>query len=135
MKLKKMQLVIITILIVFCFFPAVLSAQVTSSVENYPSPFLMTAAGQTPDALMVKIVSQKNKLDFTFEALAEADDLADNKTLVLVMGVSMKGLGSAGIDMNEEFKRIDKMIEQARKDNIDIVGIFAGGAGGARRQR
>ncbi len=130
MKQARKQLTIIIVLIMICIFPNLLTAQEINGVKNYPAPFLMTAAGQTPDALMVKIVAQKNKLDFTFEALAEADDLAGNKTLVLVMGVSMKGLGSAGIDMDEEFDRINGMIEKARKDDIGIIGIFAGGAGG-----
>lgn len=130
MKQKKIRIALVAVIFMICIFPTLLSAQVTGSVQKYPAPFLMTAAGQTPDALMVKIVAQKNKLDFTFEALAEAEDLAGKKSLVLVMGVSMKGLGSAGLDMDEEFKRIDKMIEQARKDNINIIGVFAGGAGG-----
>ncbi len=130
MKQARKQLTIIIVLLMICIFPNLLAAQEINGVKNYPAPFLMTAAGQTPDALMVKIVAQKNKLNFTFEALAEADDLAGNKTLVLVMGVSMKGLGSAGIDMDEEFDRINGMIEKARKDDIGIIGIFAGGAGG-----
>jgi hypothetical protein len=106
------------------------SAQVIQEVKKYPSPFLIAAAGQSPDAIMVKIVSERNKLEFKYKPMADAVDLEGNKTLLLVMGVSMKGLGAAGIKLDEEMARVDRTIAQSRKMGIPVIGLFAGGAGG-----
>jgi hypothetical protein len=107
-----------------------ISAQEIKEVKKYPSPFLLTTAGQTPDVLMVKITAEREKLNFTYKALAKANDLEGVQTLFLVMGVSMKGLGSAGLNMNDELLRIGQLIDQARAKGIAVVGMFAGGAGG-----
>jgi hypothetical protein len=106
------------------------AAQEITEIRLYPSPFLLTAAGQTPDVLMVKIVSERSKLEFKYQALAKADDLTGMKSVLVVMGVSMKGLGSAGIKLDEEAARVLRLIEGARKAGLPVVGVFAGGAGG-----
>lgn len=106
------------------------AAQESPDIRRYPSPFLLTAAGQTPDVLMVKIVSERSKLNFKYQALAKADDLAGMKSVLVVMGVSMKGLGSAGIKLDEEAARVLRLIEEARKAGLPVIGVFAGGAGG-----
>lgn len=105
-------------------------AQESAEIRKYPSPFLLTAAGQTPDVLMVKIVSERSKLDFKYQALAKAADLAGAKSVLVVMGVSMKGLGSAGIKLDEEAARVLRLLEEARKLGLPVIGVFAGGAGG-----
>ena len=105
-------------------------AQVIDEVKHFPSPFLLTAAGQSPDVLMVKIIAEREKLDFTHKALAASADLDGMKTLLLVMGVSMKGLGAAGIKLDEEVTRVTQLIEDARAKNMPIIGMFAAGAGG-----
>jgi hypothetical protein len=107
-----------------------LSAQEVADVKKFPSPFILTAAGQSPDVLMVKIVSERGKLDFKYQALAKTPDIMGMKTLVIVMGVSMKGLGSAGIKLDEEVNRVLRLIDDARKNKTAVIGVFAGGAGG-----
>lgn len=106
------------------------AAQESPEIRTYPSPFLLTAAGQTPDVLMVKIVSERSKLDFKYQALAKTDDLAGVKSVLVVMGVSMKGLGSAGIKLDEEAARVLRLLDEARKSGLPVIGVFAGGAGG-----
>ena len=105
-------------------------AQEIAEVKKYPSPFILTAAGQSPDVLMVKIVSERGKLDFKYQALAKTPDLMGMKTLMIVMGVSMKGLGSAGIKLDEEVSRVLRLVDDARKNGTAVIGVFAGGAGG-----
>lgn len=122
--------VLVLLLCLLLFVAGLAAAQETSSVKKYPSPFLMTSAGQNPDVLMVKIVAEREKLDFNYEALAETGDVQGNKTLLLVMGVSMKGLGSAGIKLDDELARVDRLIGEARSREMSVIGMFAGGAGG-----
>jgi len=105
-------------------------AQEISSVNTFDSPFLITAAGQTPDVLMVKIVAERERLDFEYKSLATPADVNQKETLLLVMGVSMKGLGSAGIRLDEEVTRVNELIEAAHSSGIPVIGMFAAGAGG-----
>jgi len=133
MRKKKIEIKRQLLLLIVCLFllgAAIAHSQEISGVKNYPSPFLMTSAGQSPDVLMVKIVAEREKLDFAYEALAETADVGGNKTLLLVMGVSMKGLGSAGIKLDEEIARVDRIIAEARSNDMGVIGMFAGGAGG-----
>lgn len=117
-------------MLVILAFGSQLEAQESKEIKKFPSPFIMTAAGQSPDVLMVKIIAERSKLDFRYKVLAESADLKGMKTMVLVMGVSMKGLGSAGIKLEEEVARVKRLIDQAKKNGMAVVGMFAGGAGG-----
>lgn len=130
MKIQKRYAAIIFTTLFMAVCVVSMQAQVTTSVQHFDTPFLLAAAGQSPDAVMVKIVAQKEKLDFDFNSLADAGDVPGNKSMMLVMGVSMKGLGAAGIKLNEEMDRVDRLIAAAHEDNIPVIGMFAGGAGG-----
>lgn len=90
-------------------------------------PVLITAAGQSADALMVKILAQKNKIDFTFDKMAKPETLKENATLILVTGGSTKGLGAAKIDKNQELERVDELVKAARKANMKIITMHIGG--------
>jgi hypothetical protein len=43
------------------------------------------------------------------------------------MGTSLKGMGEAGTDIDLELDRIKKLIEEARKQNILIIGMHIEG--------
>jgi hypothetical protein len=117
--------------VALAFLPAtMLQGQVTQEVKKFPSPFLLASAGQSPDATLVKLASQKEKLTFTYKPAAEAADLAGVRCVVVVMGVSMKGLGAAGVKLPEDLARVDSLIAEAKKKDIPVIGFFAGGAGG-----
>ncbi len=115
---------IVTVLCVVSIF-----AQVSFGKDDFKAeqPFLLTPAGQSSDALMVKILAQKANLEFTFDKQAQPDTLQGNKTLILVTGGSTKGLGAANIDKEDELKRIEKLIEAAKKNEIKIVTMHIGG--------
>jgi len=90
-------------------------------------PILITAAGQGPDATMVKILSQKAGLKYTFDKLAKPDKLKDHTTLVLVTGASSKGLGAANIDKDQEFSRVEELIKVAKETKMKIITMHIGG--------
>jgi len=90
-------------------------------------PFLITAAGQSPEGMMVKILSQKAGLKFQYDKLAQPDMLKANKTLILVSGGSTKGLGAANIDKDQEMKRVKSLIDAAKKAKMKIVTMHLGG--------
>lgn len=90
-------------------------------------PFLITAAGQSQDVTMVKILAEKAGLNFTFDKLARPDKLKNHPTLVLVAGGSTKGLGAANIDKDQELTRIKALIQSARSAKMIILTMHIGG--------
>jgi len=90
-------------------------------------PFLITPCGQSPDALMIKIISQKSGLKFTYDKLAYPDTLKGNKTLIFVSGGSTKGLGAANIDKEQEQNRVESLIKTAQKEKMSIINMHVGG--------
>lgn len=92
-------------------------------------PLIITTAGQSPGAVTVSVLCKRNKIDSDFEKLAKAEDLTlkSYKTLIITMGTSGKGMGAAGIDINDELDRIEKLIEEARKQNMLIIGLHIEG--------
>ena len=121
MRYAKVGQLVVLVILACVLGMAAVHADEVKAVMKAPSPFLVTAAGQTPDVLMVKIVSEREKLSFTYKALAEASDLTGMNTLLLVMGVSMKGLGSAGLNMDQELSRIDDLIAAAKMDRLVVI--------------
>ncbi len=88
---------------------------------------LITAAGQSQDVTMIKILTQKAGLQFTFDKLAKADQLKNHATLILVTGGSTKGLGAANIDKDQELARVNSLIKAAREMKMTIITMHVGG--------
>lgn len=90
-------------------------------------PVLITSAGQSADILMLKILAKKATLDFTLDKTATPDKLEGFKSLIVVCGGSTKGLGAAKIDKEEEYIRVEELIEKAKKDKITVIAAHVGG--------
>jgi hypothetical protein len=90
-------------------------------------PVLITSAGQSSDVLMAKILADKAGLKYIFEKNASAEKFDSVKTVIIVSGGSVKGMGAAGIDKDQEHERVNSLIEQAKKKNIKIICVHVGG--------
>ncbi|MCF7822563.1 MAG: DUF6305 family protein [Candidatus Marinimicrobia bacterium] len=90
-------------------------------------PILITAAGQSADVLMVKVLAQKAGLNFTLDKLAKGESLDKVKSVIVVSGGSTKGLGAAKIDKDDELKRVQELVSAATKQGIPIVTMHVGG--------
>ena len=44
------------------------------------------------------------------------------KVLFITTGTSMKGMGAAGTDINDEIARINALIAEAKKQGIYVIG-------------
>lgn len=94
-------------------------------------PILLTSAGQSPDCNTVKVLAQKAKLDnVTFSPLATAADLGEAKTVLITVGVSHKGFGVAGVNLDTESARSKALIGAAKAKSIPVVLIHIGGIEG-----
>ncbi len=102
-------------------------------------PVLITSCGQSPGPIMLKVIFMKLKLEAEPKAyevieLAIAEDLkamkeagTPFKSIIIVMGASLKGMGAAGISIDDELSRTSKLIEEARRQGITIIGAHIEG--------
>jgi len=90
-------------------------------------PALLTSAGQSADAQMVKVLLDKNKIAYRFNLMGEPDDLNAVKSFIIVIGGSTKGMGAAGIDADKEAARVQRLLAKAKELKIPVVGMHIGG--------
>ena len=110
-----------------------------SEIPKIELPILITSCGQSPGATMLKVIFMKLKLEFEPKAyevneLATAEDLKAKKeagtpykSMIIVMGASLKGMGAAGILIDDELDRTAKLIEEAHNQGISIIGAHIEG--------
>ncbi len=98
-----------------------------ASVPKAQLPVVITSCGQSPDALMIKLLCDQIKLANSFEKTLQPTQLKGFKTLIIGIGGSVKGLGEAGIDTDDEIARIKRVIEEARRQKMLIVAMHTGG--------
>lgn len=91
-------------------------------------PVLLTSAGQSADVEMVKVMMERGEITPTVNSSATSADLADYKTLVIAVGGSSKGLGAAGIDADQELKRVQELIDAADEQGLTIIALHVGGS-------
>lgn len=93
-------------------------------------PALLTSAGQSSDIVIVKaLVNTQLKMDFVVKPVAQPAALAGIRSLVVVVGASAKGLGTAGLDMEKEIARTRALLQAARDKSIPILVLHTGGEG------
>lgn len=98
---------------------------------KFEKPILLTSVGQSADVQMVKALLKKGGIEADFEKTVTAEELKGQKTLILAIGGSSKGLGAAGIKVEDEIARVEKVIKAAKAKGMKIIGMHVGGA--ARR--
>jgi hypothetical protein len=97
-------------------------------------PVLVTSCGQSNGPTTVKIVLQKLKMAFDVDPLATPEMIQAKakagtpyKSLIITMGASLKGMGAAGIEIEDELARASALIAEARKSGIKIIGAHIEG--------
>ena len=92
------------------------------------SPAVLTSVGQSADMEMVRVLLTRAQVQFRADALVQGSGLtAADKTLVLVVGGSSKGLGAAGISADDELRRSQALVRQARDMGMKIIALHVGG--------
>jgi hypothetical protein len=100
-------------------------AEVETAV--FEPPLLITSAGQSPDVQLAVVLAKRAGVEHTLVKLATGKDLAGVKTLGLVVGASLKGLGAAGIDTAKEKDRVKALLAEAAKMGIPVLFLHLGG--------
>jgi hypothetical protein len=112
---------------IFALLTIMLIAGPVPAQNTFEVPVLITSAGQSIEAATVNFHFEKANIKAVLENLAKPAKLEGMKTLVIVPGHSLKGLGSAGIDETSELARVNQLVEAAHTAGIPIICIHIGG--------
>ena len=108
-------------------------AQQTALPKGLPElkgPILITACGQSPGGVYVKVVCRQVKLEADLEETATAQTLGARayKTLIVITGTSLKGMGSAGVELSDEIKRCTELVKKAKASGVKVIVAQVEGA-------
>lgn len=95
--------------------------------EKFEKPVLLTSVGQSADVQMVSVLLKKSGVEATLDKNITGDKLGADKTVVIAIGGSSKGLGAAGIKVEDELARTEQLLKIAKEKGIKIVGLHVGG--------
>lgn len=97
-------------------------------------PVLLTSCGQSPGPLKIKVFFGRLNTDYVYNLQASAADLVAKKkegkpfkSLIVVTGASLKGMGAAKVSIEDELDRVKKLIAEAKKQGIKVVGAHVEG--------
>ena len=109
-------------------FSGMIGAQTVQSPKASP-PILVTSCGQSEGPSSLNTILKRVGVVYDVVPLATVDDLKVKgyKTLIITMGASLKGMGAAGISIDDELKRTAELIDAARKAKITILGAHIEG--------
>ena len=123
--MKKFAIIILTPMLLVVPFLSV--PNVYNEIAAFEQPLLITSAGQNAEVQLAAVLAKRAGLDYALAKLATGPDLENVKTLALVLGASMKGLGAAGLDVEKERERVKALTGDARKKGIPILCLHLGG--------
>ncbi len=108
---------------------APLVAQPAPGSPTAQAPILVTSCGQSPGPARVKVFLQRQQIPYDLKETATVKDLGAKpyKTLIIVTGASLKGMGAAGVSMTDEISRINALIAEAKKRGVTVVGAHVEG--------
>lgn len=97
--------------------------------QTAEEPVLLTSCGQSPGPVRLKIFMTRLQLDYDYNLFVTANDLVTKKnegdpykSIIIVTGASLKGMGAAGVSIDDELERIKGLIAEANKQGIKIIG-------------
>jgi hypothetical protein len=119
----------------------VLAAGCASTASAQPAapkaqaPVLVTSCGQSPGPPKLTVFLKKLGIEHDYKADATDKDIASKKykTVIIVTGASLKGMGAAGVSMKDELARTAALIDAAKKGGVLLVGAHIEGM--ARRSQ
>jgi hypothetical protein len=132
MTSHKSAAVVLTAILVLALGPASLLVQGQEAKAELP--VLVTSCGQSIGPTTIKVVLQRLKLAYDIDPLATPDVLLAKakagtpyKSLIITMGASLKGMGAAGIEIEDELARTAALIAEAHKLGIKVIGAHIEG--------
>ena len=94
--------------------------------ETFEGPVLLVAVGESADISIAKNVLNKTGVEYT--EYAEGTAVAEFASAVLVPGVSVKGLGEAGIDVAAELANTEALLAELETAGVKVIVAHLGGS-------
>jgi hypothetical protein len=93
------------------------------------APIFLTSCGQSPGAVTVGVFLRRLQMDYDLRETGTVKDLAAKpyKTIIIVTGSSLKGMGGAGVSIDDELSRAGALIAEAKKRGIMVIGAHVEG--------
>lgn len=93
------------------------------------APVLVTSCGQSPGPLKITVFLKRLGIEYDYKADATDKDIASRKykTVIVVTGASLKGMGAAGVSMKDELARTAALIDAARTNRVLLIGAHVEG--------
>jgi hypothetical protein len=119
--------------IIFALLFFVLSSSIPAA-EKASLPALVTSCGQSPGPVKIGVFLKRLKLEYSYVPQMTAKDLQEKKkagtpykSIIIVTGASLKGMGAAGVSIEDELDRTKALIAEAKKQGITIIGAHIEG--------
>ena len=129
---SKYPAVLLAAAVILAAGPAALAGQAQEAKAELP--VLVTSCGQSIGPTTIKVVLQRLKLAYDIDPLATPETLqakakagAPYKSLIITMGASLKGMGAAGIAIDDELARAAALIAEAKKLGVKVIGAHIEG--------
>lgn len=100
-----------------------------ASVPKAQMPGVITSLGQSPDGYTLSTLAKRSKVSLDYSSLLAPKDVAKYKTLLIAVGASLKGFGSAGVNLDSEMSRGKELVKIAKEKKIFTVVVHTGGEG------
>lgn len=128
-KARSIAIFVILICILFVFANTINASEKVTEIPKFELPLLVTCTGQTPGYLTIYTLLSKLSITADSEPLITPRkmDTKVYKTMIVEMGASLKGLGAAGLNQEEEMKRCNSIFVKAKELGIKIIGTHTGG--------
>lgn len=131
MKRRFLQIPTAWIICILLLFAAKSRAQEEVKAEL---PVLITSCGQSPGPMRLKVFMKRLNFDHVYNLQATAQDLTSAKeegnpfkSIIIVTGASLKGMGAAGVSMDDELARIKALVEEAKKQGMTFIAAHVEG--------
>jgi len=123
---KRTCLGLLAALVVATFVAATAHA---AAVPKAQLPGVITSLGQSPDGYTLSTLAKRSKIALDYSSLLAPKDVVKYKTLLVSVGASLKGFGSAGVNLDTEISRGKELMKIAKEKKIFIVVVHTGGEG------
>lgn len=125
--LELLAIIGISLLIYFIGMISIFAAQAEIPFTA-ETPVAMTSPGQSPEIAIVDMLLSRINFEIKTDYTLKPEGLNGMKTLIIIIGGSSKGLGEAGVDLQEEVDRTKQLIAVCKEKGIKIIGMHLGGA-------
>ena len=125
--MKRILLGLIACLFVLSATSAAMATDIPTGFPKLQQPVLLTSLGQAADVHTLSVLAKRAKLPVVYKSFATAADVTAVKTVLLNVGVSLKGFGAAGVNLDTETARAAEIFKAAKANGIPVILTHIGG--------